>query len=164
MSDQIKPIPEGYHTVTPYLVVQNAADAITFYQQAFDAIELFRLPTPEGKVAHAEIKIGNSPIMLGDECPEMGARSPQTLGGTPLSLMVYVEDVDTVVDRAVFAGAKLERAVQDQFYGDRTGTILDPFGHQWTIATHKEDVAPEELQRRMEAMSQGGGESEAAAS
>ncbi len=151
MSDQIQPIPAGYHTVTPYLVVQGAADALAFYHQAFGAIESFRMPGPDGKIGHAEIKIGDSPIMLSDECSEMGYRSPQALGGTSVGILLYVEDVDTVVDRAVFAGGKLDRPVKDQFYGDRTGTVTDPFGHQWTIATHKEDVTPEEMNRRMQA-------------
>jgi PhnB protein len=158
MSDQVKPIPEGYHSVTPYLIVNNAAEAINFYQQAFGAQELFRLPMPDGKIGHAEIKIGNSPLMLAEEYPSMGYRSPQALGGTPLSLVLYVEDVDTVFDRAVFAGATAERPVQDQFYGDRSGTLLDPFGHRWTIATHKEDVPMEEMQRRIAAMGDCGGE------
>ncbi len=151
MLDKVKPIPEGYHSVTPYLIVQGAADAIAFYHQAFGATELFRMPDPDGKIGHAEIKIGDSPIMLADEHPQMNFRSPHAFGGTPVSLMIYMEDVDTVVDRAVFAGAKLVKPVQDQFYGDRSGTIIDPFGHQWTIATHTEDVAPEEMNRRMEA-------------
>lgn len=161
MSDQVKPIPEGYHSVTPYLIVNNAAEAITFYHQAFGAEELFRLPMPDGKIGHAEIKIGNSPIMLAEPYPNMGYNCPQALGGTPVSLALYVEDVDTVFDRAVFAGAKTERPVQDQFYGDRSGTVLDPFGHRWTIATHKEEVAPEEMQRRMAAMGECGGEAAA---
>ncbi len=161
MSDQVKPIPEGYHSVTPYLIVQNAAEAIAFYHQAFGATELFRLPMPDGKIGHAEIKIGDSPIMLAEEFPDMGCHSPQALGGTPVSLALYVEDVDTVFDRAVFAGAKAERPVQDQFYGDRCGTVVDPFGHKWTIATHKEDVAPEEMQRRMATMGEFGGEAAA---
>ncbi len=161
MSDQVKPIPEGYHSVTPYLVVTNAAEAIAFYHQAFGATELFRLPMPDGKIGHAEIKIGDSQIMLAEEFPEMGVRSPQAFGGTAVSLALYVEDADTVFDRAVFAGATTERPVQDQFYGDRCGTLLDPFGHRWTVATHKEDVAPEEMQRRMAAMGECSGEAAA---
>jgi len=148
----VKYIPQGYHTATPYLIVKGAARAIDFYKQAFGATELMRFPGPGGSIGHAEIRIGDSPIMLADEAPQMGYRSPTSIGGTPVSLMLYVEDVDKVVDRAVKAGGKLERAVADQFYGDRNGTIHDPFGHVWTIATHKEDVSPEEMQRRAAAM------------
>jgi PhnB protein len=148
----VKYIPQGYHTATPYLIVKGAARAIDFYKQAFGATELMRFPGPGGSIGHAEIRIGDSPIMLADEAPQMGYRSPTSIGGTPVSLMLYVEDVDKVADRAVKAGAKLERAVADQFYGDRNGTIHDPFGHVWTIATHKEDVSPEEMQRRAAAM------------
>ena len=145
-------MPEGYHTATPYLIVKGAARAIDFYKQVFGATELMRFPGPGGAIGHAEIRIGDSPIMLADEAPQMGYRSPQSVGGTPVSVMLYVQDVDKVVDRAVKAGAKLERPVADQFYGDRNGTIHDPFGHVWTIATHKEDVSPEEMQRRAAAM------------
>jgi PhnB protein len=147
-----KPIPPNYHTVTPYLIVKGAARAIEFYRQNFGASELMRVPGPDGKVMHAEIKIGDSTVMLADEFPEMGAISPQSIGGTPVGLLLYVEDVDAVTAQAVAAGAKLFKPVQDQFYGDRSGTITDPFGHRWTIATHKEDVSPEEIRRRMEAM------------
>lgn len=148
----VKPIPEGYHTVTPYIIVRDAAAAIDFYKRAFGATELLRLPMPDGKVAHAEIKIGDSAIMLADECPERGASSPQTIGGTPMTLMIYVEDVDAVYDRAVRAGAVVLRPVRDQFYGDRSGCLTDPFGHQWTVATHKEDVSQQELDRRFAEM------------
>jgi PhnB protein len=147
----VKPIPDGYHTVTPYLIVKDAARALEFYKKAFGAKELMRLPVPGGRIGHAEIKVGNSPIMLADEHPQMGASSPQTLGGSPVSLCLYVEDADGVFDRAVSAGAKVVRPVKDQFYGDRSGTVADPFGHVWTIATHKEDVSSEELQKRMQA-------------
>ena len=147
----VKPIPDGYHTVTPYLIVQDAARALDFYKEAFGATEAVRMAGPGGKVMHAEIKIGDSAIMMADECSEMGARGPQAYGGTPVSLAVYVEDVDARVDRAVAAGAKVLRPVADQFYGDRAGTLEDPFGHVWTIATHKEDVSPEEMRRRAEA-------------
>jgi PhnB protein len=143
-----KPIPDGYHTATPYLIVNGAAQAREFYKKAFGATEMMRFPCPGGKIMHAEIKIGDSPIMLADEAPEMGARSPKTLGGTPVSLLLYVEDVDAWASKAVAAGAKVQRPVQDQFYGDRTGTFEDPFGHVWSIATHKEDVSPEEMQKR----------------
>jgi PhnB protein len=148
----VKPIPDGYHTVTPYLIVQGAAKAIEYYKDVFGAKELMRMPTPDGKVAHAEIKIGDSPIMLADEMPQMGYKNPQSLGGSPVSLMLYVEDVDTVFDKAVKNGAASVRPVKDQFYGDRSGTITDPFGHVWSIATHKEDVSSEEMKRRMKEM------------
>lgn len=146
-------IPAGYHTATPYLILRDAARAIEFYRQAFGATELMRMPGPDGQVMHAEIKIGDSPIMLADECPAMNARSPQTIGGSPVFLLVYVADVDAVVAHAVELGATLERPVQNQFYGDRSGSIVDPFGHHWGIATHLEDVSPEEMQRRLAAMS-----------
>ncbi len=148
----VKYIPDGYHTATPYLIVKGAARAIDFYKQVFGATEIMRFPGPGGTIGHAEIKIGDSPIMLADEMPQMGYRAPQASGGSPVSLMLYVQDVDKVVDKAVKAGAKLERPVADQFYGDRNGTIHDPFGHVWTIGTHKEDVSPEEMKRRMAAM------------
>jgi PhnB protein len=148
----IKPIPDGYHTATPYLIVHDAKAALAFYVQAFGAVELMRLEGPDGKVGHAEIRIGDSPIMLADEHPQMGFRSPRALGGTPVSLMLYVEDVDARFARALAAGAKALRPVQDQFYGDRSGTLEDPFGHVWTIGTHVEDVSPEEIQRRVAAM------------
>ena len=149
----VKPIPEGYHTATPYLIVREAARAIAFYTQAFGATELMRLPAPNGKLGHAEIKIGNSPIMLADEFPEMGHRGPQSLGGAAVSILLYVENVDERFSQAIAAGAKALKPVADQFYGDRSGTLEDPFGHVWTLATHKEDVAPEEIQRRFEAFS-----------
>ena len=152
-----KPIPDGYHTVTPYLIVRGAAEAIDFYKAAFGATELFRMADPAtGKVGHAEIRIGDSHVMLADEHPEMGARSPQSFGGSPVSLMLYVEDVDATVGRAVEAGAKLTRPVADQFYGDRTGGVTDPFGHAWYVATHVEDVPYEELQKRAAAAHGGG--------
>lgn len=148
----VKPIPDGYHTATPYLIVKGAAKAIEFYKQAFDATELMRFPGPGGKIMHAEIRIGNSPIMLADEHPEMGARSPESLGGSATSIMLYVKDVDARYAKAIAAGAKVVRAVQDQFYGDRSGCLTDPFGHAWTISTHTEEVSMEEMQRRMQAM------------
>jgi PhnB protein len=148
MPATVKPIPDGYHSVTPYLIVKGGVRAIEFYKTAFGATELARMMQPDGRVGHAEIKIGDSPVMLADEFPEMGQRSPQTIGGTPVSLMIYVPDVDAVVARAVAAGAELTRPVADQFYGDRTGGVTDPFGHAWFIATHKEDLSMEELQRR----------------
>lgn len=146
----VKPIPEGYHTATPYLIVKDAAQAIEFYKKAFGATELLRLADPNGKVGHAEIKIGDSPIMLADEFPEMNVRGPQSLGGSPVSILLYVRDVDALANQAVAAGAKVLRPVKDQFYGDRSGTFTDPFGHVWTIATHKEDVSPEEMHQRFE--------------
>jgi len=145
---KVNPIPEGYHSVTPYLSIKGAAKAIDYYKQVFGATELFRMAAPDGKIGHAEIKIGNSPIMLADEFPEMEFVSPQTLGGSPIGLMIYVDDVDTMFNQAISAGATEVKPLQDQFYGDRSGTIKDPFGHVWTIATHVEDVAPEELQKR----------------
>ena len=148
MTNKVRPIPEGYHTVTPYLIVNDAARALEFYRQAFGATETYRMTDPNGRVGHAEIKLGDSHIMLADEHPEIGARSPQAFGGSPISLLIYVEDVDALVNQAVQAGAKLTRPVADQFYGDRTGGVEDPFGHVWYIATHVEDVAPEELERR----------------
>jgi PhnB protein len=145
---KVKPIPDGYHTATPYLVLRGAARAIDFYKQAFGAVELMRISGPGGHIGHAEIRIGDSPIMLADEMPEMGIKSPQTLGGTPVSVVLYVEDVDAVFNRATAAGAKAERPVQNQFYGDRSGSLEDPFGHKWHISTHVEDIPPDELQRR----------------
>ena len=147
----VKPIPEGYHSVTPHLMVNGGADAIEFYKKAFGAVELFRFPAPDGKIGHAEIKIGDSPIMLADEYPDMGYKSPQTIGGSPVSLMIYVEDVDAVFNRAIESGGTVKEAVQDKFYGDRSGTLIDPFGHVWHVATHKEDVSMEEMERRAKA-------------
>ena len=152
----VKPIPEGYHSVTPYLICRGGADAIEFYRKAFGAVELFRFPSPDGKIGHAEIKVGDSPIMLADEYPDMGYHGPQTLGGSPVSLMIYVDDVDTVFNQAVAAGATVKEALQDKFYGDRMGTVIDPFGHRWHLATHKEDVSIEEMQRRAKAAHGGG--------
>jgi len=147
----VKPIPEGYHSVTPHLVVNGGADAIEFYKKAFGAVELFRFPAPDGKIGHAELKIGDSPIMLADEYPDMGYKSPQTIGGSPVSLMIYVDDVDAVFNRAIESGGTIKEAVQDKFYGDRTGTLIDPFGHVWHVATHKEDVSMDEMERRAKA-------------
>jgi len=152
----VKPIPDGYHTATPYLVVKGAADAIEFYKSAFGATELFRMAGPDGKIGHAEIKIGDSPIMLADEHPEMGAVSPATLGGSPVSMLLYFDDVDAVFPKVVDAGAEVLRPLTNQFYGDRSATLKDPFGHTWTIATHVEDVPPEELESRAAAAMQQG--------
>ena len=148
MTSRVKPTPEGYHTATPYLIVRDAARAIEFYKKAFGAKELMRMADPSGKIGHAEIKIGDSPIMLADEVPGMGYRSPESLGGSPVSILLYVEDVDAVFNQAVAAGAKVQRPVADQFYGDRTGGVTDPFGHVWYVATHIEDVSPEEMRKR----------------
>jgi PhnB protein len=148
----VKAIPEGYHSVTPYLIVKGAARALEFYKKAFNATELVRMEGPGGTIGHAEFQIGNSIIMLADESPEFNARSPETIGGSPVGLCIYLENVDAVFKQAIAAGGKEERPVQDQFYGDRSGTLRDPFGHQWTVATHKEDVSPEEMERRMKAM------------
>jgi len=152
----VKPIPDGYHSVTPYLIIHDATAALEFYKKALGAVELMRMPAPGGRIGHAEIKIGDSPVMLADENPEMNARSPRSIGGSPISLMVYVEDVDALVARAVAAGATLVRPVANQFYGDRTGGIDDPFGFHWYIATHVEDVPPDELAKRA-AKAMGGG-------
>jgi PhnB protein len=146
----VKPIPDGYHAVTPYLIVKGAAQAIEFYKKAFGAVEIMRFNGPNGNVGHAEIQFGDSRVMLADEHPQMGAVGPHTVGGTPVGLCLYVADVDAVAKQALAAGAQVERPVQDQFYGDRSGTVRDPFGHKWTIATHKEDVSHEEMQRRMQ--------------
>lgn len=150
MPNSVKPIPDGYHTLTAYLTVKDASKAIEFYKKALQATERMRMPDPSGKIMHAELQIGDSVIMLADESPQMGNKSPQSIGGTPVGFCVYVKDVDAVVQTAVSAGAKIQRPVQDQFYGDRSGTVQDPFGHIWTIATHIEDVAPEEMRKRME--------------
>ncbi len=147
----VSSVPEGYTSVTPYLIITGAADAIEFYKRVFGATELMRFGGPDGKVGHAELQIGSSRIMLADEHPEMGYRSPQTVGGSGTGIMLYVDDVDAVFSRAVDAGARTHQAVKDQFYGDRSGAVIDPFGHWWTIATHVEDVSPEEMQRRMQA-------------
>ena len=151
-----KPVPEGYHTATPYLIIKGAGEAIEFYKKVFGATEVMRFPMPDGRIGHAEIKIGNSHLMMADEHPDMGYVSPKTLGGTPVSILLYVEDADDKFNRAVSAGSKVEQGMKDQFYGDRTGTVLDPFGHRWTIATHKEDVSVEEMQRRAASAMQGG--------
>ncbi len=142
-------IPKGYNSVTPYLVIKGAADAIEYYKKIFGATELFRMPDPSGRIGHAELMIGDSHIMLADEFPEMNYRGPAADSSSPVSLLLYVEDVDSIVERAVAAGAKILKPVQDQFYGDRSGFIQDPFGHLWGVATHKEDVSPEEMEERM---------------
>jgi PhnB protein len=143
-----KPIPEGYPQVTPYLVVDGASAAIEFYGKVFGATERMRLPGPDDTIGHAELQLGDSLIMLADETPEMALHGPGAIGGTPVTISVYVEDVDGVFDRAVKAGAKVLRPVEDQFYGDRSGQFEDPFGHRWSVATHVEDVPPDEMARR----------------
>ncbi len=145
----VKPIPEGYPRVTPYLCVEGASAAIDFYSEVFGATEGMRMPAPDGKIGHAELQIGDSVIMLSDEYPEMGQRSPKAFGGSPVTISVYVEDVDAVFERAMRAGAKELRGVEDQFYGDRSGQFEDPFGHKWSVATHVEDVSPDEMNRRV---------------
>ncbi|MEQ2010397.1 MAG: VOC family protein [Limisphaerales bacterium] len=156
MSTKPKPIPDGYSAVTPYLIIKGAARAIDFYQRIFGARERMRIPGPGDAVMHAEIEIGGSVIMLADEFPHMGAVSPETLGGTPVFVHLYVPDADAMFANAVGAGAKAEQPMENKFYGDRSGTLLDPFGHRWTLATHVEDVTPEEIGRRMAAMMKGG--------
>ena len=146
---KVKPIPEGYHSVTPYLCCRDAGAAIEFYKKAFGATEVMRMPAPEGKVGHAEIQIGDSRVMLADEFPDMGFLSPQSVGGSPVMIHLYVDDVDATAGKAVAAGAKVTRAVEDQFYGDRGGQFDDPFGHKWYVSTHKEDVSSEEVKKRM---------------
>lgn len=150
----IKPIPDGYHSITPYLSIKGAAEAIEFYKRAFNATELFRLVTPNGDIGHAEIKIGDSPVMLADPCEreQIAFCSPQSLGGSSVGLHVYVENVDALFEQAVAAGATVTRPVENQFYGDRTGTLTDPFGHFWFLATHKEDLSPEEIDKRADVM------------
>jgi PhnB protein len=148
MAGKVKPIPEGYHTVTPYLVVDNATEALRFYQRAFNAKEIERMEGPQGKIAHAELKIGDSIVMIADEMPGAGTRSPKSLGGTPSGIFLYLDDVDTAFQRAVAAGAKADQQPTDMFWGDRYGKLTDPFGHSWSMATRKEEVAPEEMKRR----------------
>ena len=147
-----KPIPDGYHTVTPYLIVHDGKAALDYYKKAFGANILMCMDSPGGKVGHAEIKIGDSVIMLGDEVPEMDIKSPKSVGGCPMGILLYVEDCDTMFDQAIAAGGEVKRPMKDQFYGDRSGTLEDPFGHQWTVATHKEDLTPEQIRQRMEEM------------
>jgi PhnB protein len=155
-SAKTKPIPDGYRRVTPALVVQGAAKALEFYAEVFQATERVRFPGPGETIAHAEIEIGDAVVMVEDESPYMGTKAPPPGGidGSPTSLFIYVEDVDAVVDHAVKLGAKVQRPVADQFYGDRDGSILDPFGHTWTVATHVEDVPPDEMMRRLTEMQQ----------
>jgi PhnB protein len=158
MAGQVKPVPSGYHTVTPYLTLSDAASAIDFYKRAFGATERFRMDRLDGKVGHAEIQIGDSIVMVADESPRSDSRSPQSLGGTTSGIFLYVENVDAVFDTAVKAGAKVHQPLTNMFWGDRFGGLTDPFGHSWALATHIEDVAPEEMEKRMQAaMSQAAG-------
>jgi PhnB protein len=154
MTSKVKPIPEGYAAPTPYLIVNAAAAAIDFYKKAFGAKEVMRMPGPDGKIGHADLLIGGGHVMLADESPEMGHRGPRSFGGSPVSLVLYVEDVDGVVKQAVGAGATLTRPVKNEFYGDRTGGLTDPFGHIWYVMTHVEDVSNEEMEKRAAAMAE----------
>jgi len=149
MPGQVKPIPQGYHSVTPYLSVNDAARALDFYKRAFGAQEIMRMDAPGGKIGHAEIRIGDSVVMLADEMPGSGCTAPQSLGGTTAGLFIYVENVDAAFKQAVSAGAQVEMPLADMFWGDRYGKLKDPFGHSWSMATHKEDVAPAEMAKRM---------------
>ena len=148
----VKAIPAGHHTVAPYLAIKDGAKALEFYKRAFGATESYKLLLPDGRLGHAEIRLGDSLIMLSDEFPEYGGKAPPTLGGSPVSIHLYVEDVDAFFKRALAAGAKERKPVTDQFYGDRSGQLEDPFGHLWWVATHKEDISPEEMQKRVRAM------------
>ena len=152
MPNPVKPIPDGFHTVTPYLIIRNAAAALDFYQRAFGAVELYRLAMPDGKIGHALMKIGDSMVMLADESPTMGARGPETIGGSAVCLCLYVPDVDALTAQAEAAGAKILRPLANQFYGERSCYLADPFGHLWNLATHIEDVSSEEITRRAAAV------------
>ncbi len=147
---KVTPIPTGYHTVTPYLIIRGAAHAIDFYKKAFGATVVFRMDDPTGRVAHAELQIGDSRVMLSDEYPERGYTAPQPGTNVPVGLHLYVENVDKVAEEAQAAGIRVEKPVADQFYGDRTGSFIDPFGYRWSIATHIEDVSEQEIQQRMQ--------------
>ena len=148
MQNKVNPIPDRYGNVTPYLIIGNASRALEFYKRVFGGIEEMRMEMPGGKIGHAEIRIGKSIIMLSDECPEMEARSPQSIGGSPVHMYLYVEDADATVEKAIKSGARVLQSVEDKFYGDRAGCIADPFGHVWSIATHKEDLSPDEMKKR----------------
>ena len=148
-SKKVSAIAVGYHSITPYLIVRDASSAIEFYKKAFGAKEVMRVAKENGKVGHAELQIGNAKIMLADEHPELNARSPQEFGGSPVSIHLYIDNVDNVVDRAVQLGATLIREVTDMYYGDRSGGVTDPFGHQWYVSTHIEDVTPSEIKKRL---------------
>ena len=146
----VKPVPEGYHTITPHLIVRDAARAIEFYKQAFGAKDRGVMKGPDGKVMHAELQIGDSIVMLADEMPEFGSRSPQSIGGSPTGLHIYTDNVDAAFDRAVKAGAQVEMPVMEQFWGDRYGKLKDPFGHSWSVATHVKDLSAEDMKRGMD--------------
>jgi PhnB protein len=154
MKGKVKPIPEGYDAPTPYLIVNGAAAAIDFYKKAFGAKEVMRMPGPDGKIGHADVVIGGGHVMLADESRERGQRAPQAFGGSPVSLVIYVDDVDSVVKKAVDAGATMTRPVKDEFYGDRAGGLTDPFGHLWHVMTHVEDVSEEEMAKRAAALAE----------
>jgi PhnB protein len=154
MPNNVKPVPEGYHAITPYLSVNGATEAIGFYKRAFGATEIMRMPGPGGRIGHAELKFGDSRVMLADEFPDMGFRSPHAFGGSPVHIHFYIDGVDAVVEKAVAAGAKVVRPVADQFYGDRTGTVSDPWGHVWHVATHMEDLSEDEMKKRAAAAMQ----------
>ncbi len=145
----VRPIPEGMHSITPHLVCEGAAEAIEFYKKAFNAVENGRMPTPDGKIMHAQIRIGDSPVMLVDAFPEMGALGPKALKGSPVTIHLYVEDADKIFNQAVAAGATVSMPLADMFWGDRYGQLVDPFGHRWSIATHKQDLTPEQMQAGM---------------
>ena len=151
MTNSVKPVPDGFHTATPTLVVRNAAQAIDFYKQVFGAEEIMRMPSPDGKISHAELKIGDSIIFLSDEFPNMGGKAPQTLGGFTGGIYLYVEDVDDVFQRAIDAGGKAATPVTDMFWGDRHGNFVDPFGHSWGVSTHTEDLSEQEMGKRAQA-------------
>ena len=149
MKNSIKPIPDGYHTLTPHLVVKDASNAIEFYKKAFGAKEIRRVPGPDGKsLIHAELQVGDSRLLLVDEFPEMNCRGPKSIGGSPVTIHMFVDDVDAAFDKAVEAGAEVTMPLADMFWGDRYGILTDPFGHSWSIATHQEDVTPEEIGKR----------------
>lgn len=148
----VKAIPAGHRTVSPYLAIKDAVEALEFYKKAFGATEIYRLMIPDGRLGHAEIRLGDSIVMLSDEFPEYGGKAPETLGGSPVSIHLYVEDVDAIFKRALAAGAKERKPLMDQFYGDRSGQLEDPFGHLWWVATHKVDITPEEMQKRVQAI------------
>ena len=145
---KVSPVPKGYHTVTPYLVLKNTGDALAFYTKALGAKEIMRMPGPDGRIAHAEIQIGDSRIMLGDETPERGTHAPESVGGTPVHIFLYLPDVDKTFAQATSAGATVEMPPMDMFWGDRYAKVADPFGHKWNLATHKEDLTPKEMARR----------------
>jgi len=156
MAGKVRPIPSGYEGATPYLIIKGAAKALDFYKKGYGAEEMMRMPGPGDTIGHAEIRIGSARIMLADEFPEMGAKSPETIGGSPVSIMIYVEEIDSFFARAVASGAKVQQAVENKFYGDRACSLEDPFGHLWHFATHVEDVSPEEMAKRAEAFTKQG--------